>query len=137
VPDTEGREPSEAQQAIRDRFRQAAVYGKMVMADPETKAIYENAAAAKGKPLFSLMIADFFNAPSVDEVDVSGYSGKAGDTIRIRAHDDFDVTGVNVAISPTSTHKFIFAHFLIIRTLKSFASIERSLKMPCSEDLPS
>jgi len=98
VPDMEGREATEAQQATRDRFRQAALYGKMVMADPETKAIYENVAAAKGKPVFSLTVADFFNAPSVDEVDLSAYSGKVGDIIRIRAHDDFDVTDVSVAI---------------------------------------
>jgi hypothetical protein len=38
-------------------------------------------------------------APSVDEVDLRNYSGKAGDKIRIRAHDDLDVTGVNVAIT--------------------------------------
>ncbi|MFZ5518651.1 MAG: hypothetical protein ACOY90_18625 [Candidatus Zhuqueibacterota bacterium] len=98
VPDMEGREATEAQQATRERFRQAALYGKMVMADPEAKALYDDAATAKGKPVFSLTIADFFNAPSVDEVDISGYGGNAGDVIRIRAHDDFDVTEVSVAI---------------------------------------
>lgn len=102
VPDTEGREPTEAQLAIRERFRQAAVYGKMVMADPAAKAIYEEAAATKGKPVFSLTVADFFNAPSVDEVDLSGYTGKVGDSIVIRAHDDFDVTGVSVAITTSA-----------------------------------
>ena len=43
----------------------------MVMADAETKAVYEEAARAKGRPVFSLTVADFFHAPSVDEVDVS------------------------------------------------------------------
>jgi len=55
-PDVEGREPTPAQAAQRERSRrgQATVYGKMVMADPEAKAIYEEAAAArKGKPVFS------------------------------------------------------------------------------------
>jgi hypothetical protein len=52
-PDFEGREPTEAQLAARERFRQAAFYGKMVMADPETKALYEEAAKAKGQPVFS------------------------------------------------------------------------------------
>ncbi len=66
-PDTEGREWTEAQVTHRERFRQAAIYGKMVMADPEAKAVYEEVAKAKGKPVFSLMVGDFRNAPSIDE----------------------------------------------------------------------
>jgi hypothetical protein len=99
MPDRSGLEPTEAQTAARERFRQATLYGKMVMADAEAKAIYEEAAKAKGQPVFSLMVADFFNAPSVDEVDLSKYTGAAGDPIIIRAHDDFDVTAVNVAVA--------------------------------------
>jgi len=98
-PDFEGREPTEAQLAARERFRQAAFYGKMVMADPETKALYVEAAKAKGQPVFSLTVADFFNAPSIDEVDLSGYTGAMGDAIVARASDDFDVVGVNVALT--------------------------------------
>ena len=98
-PDMAGREPTEAQLAARERFRQAALYGKMVMADPETRTLYEKAAKAKGKPVFSLTVADFFNAPSVDEVDLSGYTGAVGDQIVIRASDDFDVVGVSVALT--------------------------------------
>ena len=98
-PDFEGVEPTEAQVAARQRFRQAALYGKMVMADPEKKKLYEEAAKAKGQPVFSLTVADFFNAPSVDEVDVSGYGGKVRDEIVVQASDDFDVMGVNVALT--------------------------------------
>lgn len=36
-PDFEGREWTEAQLAARERFRQAALYGKIVMADPATE----------------------------------------------------------------------------------------------------
>jgi hypothetical protein len=53
MPDMEGREPTEAQLTARDNFRQAALYGKMVSADPEAKAPYEAAAKAKGQPVFS------------------------------------------------------------------------------------
>ena len=35
-------------------------------------------------------VADWFHAPEVDEVDVSGYKGTVGDAIVIRAGDDFD-----------------------------------------------
>src|SRR3989304_4641305 len=69
-PDMEGQTPTEAQLAHRERFREAAVYGKMVMADPAAKAVYDEAAKAKGQPVFSLTLADFFNAPSVDEIDL-------------------------------------------------------------------
>jgi len=51
------------QLAARERFREAALYGKMVMADAETKVLYVDAAKAKEKLVFSLTIADFFNAP--------------------------------------------------------------------------
>ena len=69
------------------------------LADPATKTLYEKAAKAKGQPVFSLTVADFFNAPSVDEVDLSGYGGAAGDKIVIKASDDFEVLGVNVALT--------------------------------------
>ncbi len=98
-PDLSDQKPTEAQLAQREQVRQAALYGKMVMADPETKSLYEDAAQAKGVPVFSLAVADFFNAPSVDEVNVSGYSGKVGDCIEVRASDDFQVTGVTVAVA--------------------------------------
>ncbi len=58
-PDFSERQLSEAQTAAQERFRQAALYGKMVMADPQTKKLYEDAAKAKGQPLFSLTVADF------------------------------------------------------------------------------
>ncbi len=98
TPDVEGREWTEAQVAHREQFRQAALYGKLVLADPETRTIYEQAAQAKGKPVFSLTVADFFNAPSVDKVDLADYTGKVGDEIAIRAHDDFQVTAVRVEV---------------------------------------
>ncbi len=98
-PDLSGHQPTAAQLEHQKRFRQATLYGKMVMADPEARALYDEAAKAKGKPILSLMVADFFNAPSVDEVDLSGYGGQAGDEIVILADDDFDVVGVNLVLT--------------------------------------
>lgn len=71
----------------------------MAIADPLLRAVYQQTAKQKGKPIFSVMIGDFFNLPSVDEIDVSAYDGQAGSTIAIRASDDFEVTGVDVVIS--------------------------------------
>ncbi|MBK7653173.1 MAG: hypothetical protein IPJ20_23965 [Flammeovirgaceae bacterium] len=43
-PDRSGILPSEAQLEHQERFRQAVLYGRLVMADPEMKAFYEKAA---------------------------------------------------------------------------------------------
>lgn len=69
------------------------------MADPAKKAAYEQASRDSSKPLFSLTIADFFNAPVVDEVDLSAYGGAAGDTIVVLAHDDIEVTRMSVSVN--------------------------------------
>jgi hypothetical protein len=93
---------TEAQIKAREKFSLAALYGKSVMADPEKKALYDAKAKDKGQPVFSLMVADFFNAPVVDEIDLSGYTGQIGGTIGIRAHDDFQLKGVEVVIRDTA-----------------------------------
>lgn len=95
----EGKQPNTpAQQAVKENFRLAALYGKTVMANPVEKAAYAAQAKAVGKPAFALMVADFLNAPVVDEIDLSAYNGKAGDIIKVRAHDDFQVAGVQVLV---------------------------------------
>lgn len=97
-PNASQHPPTASQAAVRDQFRLAALYGKAVLADPAVRAGYDTAAKEKGIPVLALAIADFFNDPAVDEIDLSGYAGQADGTIRIRAHDDFQVTGVAVAI---------------------------------------
>lgn len=49
--------------------------------------------------MFSLTIADFFNAPSVDEVDLTSYNGQVGDLIVVLVHDDFAVCAVHMALN--------------------------------------
>jgi hypothetical protein len=91
-------EPSADQLAHRELFKQAAAYGKSVMADANTRALYEEAAKIKNIPVFALTIADFFNAPVIDSLDLSEYNGQAGSLIRISARDDFGVASVYVSI---------------------------------------
>ena len=98
-PDVGKRVLSPAQVAVTERFRQAVSYGKMAMADPLARAAYQQAAQEKKRPVFSLMIADFFNTPSVDEIDLSAYTGQTGNTIAVRATDDFEVMSVDVKIT--------------------------------------
>jgi hypothetical protein len=98
MPDRTGIVASPSQLAQQDRFRLAALYGKAVLADPVTKQIYEDAAARKGYPAFAVSVADFLLAPAIDEINLEAYTGKTGDTIKVRASDDVEVKGVTVSI---------------------------------------
>ena len=91
-------EPSEAQKVQRARFQQAVIYAKAQMADPDSKAAYAEKAAG-GKTAYNVAVADFFSAPDIDEIDLGSYTGAVGDTIRVRATDDFKVTQVVVTIA--------------------------------------
>ena len=98
-PDAKTRILSPAQKAAQVRFRHATVYAKQVMSDPERKTPYDLAAHERKTLTQNVIIADFLTAPLVDQIDLNDYSGRAGDTIRIRASDDFEVAGVTVSIS--------------------------------------
>jgi hypothetical protein len=93
---------TEAQAAHRERFRKAAAYGRSVMADAEKLEMYKQAAERKDIPVFALTIADFFNVPTINEVDLLAYTGKAGDVITVNAMDDFGVAKVHVTLTPMS-----------------------------------
>lgn len=96
-------EPSAAQQQVRERFQQAIIYGKAVLADAASKSAYE-AAADGGKSAYNVAVADFFNAPDIHEVDVTGYTGATGSKIRVKITDDFEVKSVRVKIeNPDNT----------------------------------
>jgi len=90
-------EPTDAQKAVQSKFQQAIIYGKTAVADPTVKALYEQKKSA-GQSAFNVAVADFFNAPNIQEIDVTAYTGQIESTIRIRATDDFTVESVSVHI---------------------------------------
>jgi len=100
-PDFTELTPSEAQAAQRKVFGQAVDYGKSVMADPDKLAFYKGLAEQKDMPAFSLCVADYLNPPSMDDLDLSAYEGKVGDSILITTHDDIGVVRVNVELTRT------------------------------------
>lgn len=93
--------PTAAQIAIRERFQAATVYAKSVKANPDLLAMYQ-AAAKDGLTAYNIALADFFRAPDIRELDVSAYTGAIGNTIRVRAIDDFKVKAVQVSIFSTT-----------------------------------
>lgn len=79
---TEGNETSEQNQL---RIQEAVLYIK-------------NAIAKDGKTVYNVTIADFRNAPLIDEIDVSKFTGHSSSYIQIRAINDFMVKDVIVSI---------------------------------------
>jgi hypothetical protein len=91
---------SEKQVETRKRFQQATIYAKVAMSTPEIKDRYDKKVKdRKGMTAYSIAVADYFNAPDIELVDLSAYNGIEGDEIRIIAVDDFAVNAVNVQIS--------------------------------------
>jgi hypothetical protein len=80
---------TEAQRAHRRRFQHAVLYSGGAAA----------AKAKRGQTARNVAVADFLRAPDIELIDLTGYHGKAGDTVRIEATDDFAVREVKVVIS--------------------------------------
>lgn len=97
APKESGKPPTAAQKAVQDRFQQAIIYGKSVMADPDLKESYAQQ-AGPGQSAYNIAVADFYNAPDIEEVDLSGYTGAVGSLIRVKATDDFGIGTVMVRI---------------------------------------
>jgi hypothetical protein len=100
-------EPTAGQLAQRERFRDATAYGKIVMADPDLLAFYKAEAKERDIPVFALTIADFFNPPSIRQIDLAEYHGQVGDMVSVKVTDDFGVNVVNVTLVNAQTEQEI------------------------------
>jgi hypothetical protein len=88
--------PTPGQLSQQDRFLIATYYGKTVMADPVKKAVYQEKAAGR-KSAYNLALSDAIKAPVIHYINTDNYHRLAGDTLLIRAVDDFKVTLVTVS----------------------------------------
>ena len=79
------------------KFQEAVLYAKNAIADEATKEAYQ-ASAEEGETAYNVAVADFLNAPLINEIDVSHYTGQPGSYIQVRAVDDFEVKEVTVTI---------------------------------------
>lgn len=91
----QNREFSDRQKEQIDKFREAVTYAK----DVKSEAVYGEKAKDTPKSAFNVAIADWFHEPEVDEIDMSGWTGQAGQSIRIKALDDVKVERVTVLIT--------------------------------------
>jgi hypothetical protein len=96
--DGKKRKPSAAQIAQRKRFAAAGDYVRKVLADPWQRRVYEALGRERNRRADKLVASDFLTPPVVDEIELSGYRGRAGDLIRVLATDDIEVVSVQVTI---------------------------------------
>ncbi|ADQ80641.1 hypothetical protein Palpr_2509 [Paludibacter propionicigenes WB4] len=89
--------PTEAKKKVNDRFQQAVMYGKSVVANPDLKSLYAQKTSG-GQTAFNVAVADYLNAPTIEEIDLSNYTGQVGSVIRVKATDNFKVARVLVTI---------------------------------------
>jgi hypothetical protein len=91
---------SDKQKEHRERFQRATFYAKSAVEAPGTKELYADKAKRRpGKTAYHVAVADYFHAPDIRAVDLSKYTGTAGDEIRIEVSDDFAVKSVYVQIN--------------------------------------
>jgi hypothetical protein len=89
--------PTAAQAETQEKFLLAARYAKFIINDPAMVAGYA-AALRPRQNVYSRALEDFINSPTVVRINHSGYNGAVGDTLIIRASDDFRVVGVSAEI---------------------------------------
>ncbi len=92
----EDREFTQQQKDHMEDFREATLYAKVAA---KTEAIYDEKAEDTPMSGFNVAVADWFHEPEVDEIDLSGWTGQAGQSIRIKALDDVKVERVTVLIT--------------------------------------
>ena len=94
------RELSEAQQAQIQKFKEASARYSRLMEEADIRTAYETLLAERGleKRLRAIVIGDILKAPVVSTIDLSGYQGGPGESIRIIAEDNVGVSSLSLAI---------------------------------------
>jgi hypothetical protein len=74
--------------AHQGKFRQASKWASGVLKEvPALATIYQEAAKGTELSAQNLMIADFMHGPVIDDIDLSGYTGRSGEKIRVQGKD--------------------------------------------------
>ena len=94
-----GRKPSEKQEAVKLRFQEATQYARQQLAQEESRALYESGITGQKHTAHVVAVTDYLNAPRVHFIETADYLGNVGDTILVKATDDFMVTGVKIVIT--------------------------------------
>ena len=93
------RKPTPRQAERRELFREAAQYARRQLSLAESCALYASGITSNKHTAYLVALSDCLNAPKVQHIDTLGYRGAVGDTIRVKATDDFMVTKVRIEIT--------------------------------------
>ncbi|HET9588195.1 MAG TPA: hypothetical protein VFO91_05365 [Anaerolineales bacterium] len=83
-----------AQKTDPAAVREAAIFASFA----GTQEAYINQAKKTGMTAYYMALADWFGAPRVWEINVDGWDGEIGQTIRVKARDNVMVARVSVVI---------------------------------------
>ncbi len=90
----ERRKSTKIKQTPQDALRKATTYANFA----RRQEVYVNKARDKKVPPYSIAIIDWFGTPKVLVVSVDAWTGKPGQTIRVKAKDNIRVVRVTVEI---------------------------------------
>ena len=96
------REYTETQKAQQKAFQQATTYAKFA----KTQPVYVKKAKGTSVTPYNLAIADWFSGPEVLEIDAKDWNGQTGQTIRVKAQDNFQVANVHILIEDADGNTF-------------------------------
>ena len=98
APKPQNRKPRRGEAANQQRFREAVDYGNRVKADRVLRPLYAARQTAKLRSAYHVALADARNPPRVEEYAAPALPLAPGQTIQVRATDDFEVTRVGVRL---------------------------------------
>jgi hypothetical protein len=90
--------PDSKQEAAKARFLEATQYGRQQISMAESKELYAKRVTAKKRSAYAVAMSDYLVEPKVHSIDTVDYHGVIGDTITVKATDDFMVTKVKIVI---------------------------------------
>jgi hypothetical protein len=96
VPSVSARR-TDKQKANSDRFLAAQKYAAAALSDALLKAAYKAACRGHQNPR-NLALRDAMRPPVVESINLDGFTGKAGQLVRVKATDDFRVMEVKVTV---------------------------------------
>ena len=99
APKSRSGDPTPAQAELQEKFLLASRYAKAIQKNADQSLAHAYAGAVRPRQnAYCRAMEDFLSAPVVKVIDTRPYKGAVGDTITIRAVDDFRVTGVHIEI---------------------------------------
>lgn len=91
--------PSADQAEIQERFLYASKFATAVVKNDDKGMADAYAAVLRPRQnVYARAVQDFMSSPVVSKIDVRNYTGAVGNTIKVRAIDDFRVVSVRVEV---------------------------------------